>query len=655
MSHSNRCLFVIPHYYRYVGKSDLGSQRDPVEIRALVVTRTITTLHETFGRVQGVQPGLIVPDTPGNVIDVVLVSRASDHLVGELGAITNLFEHRVVEDEPMHLGFTVNRILAEAAGKYDRYAFVEDDLVVHDPLLFDKQDWFSSMFGSDSLLHPRRYESDGGLKVHPDGPLPGLEFAQLHPPPGPDRVEGDWFGLSVAFERPTNPHSGCYFVNGEQLERLASHPLFRMPHESFFRTIETAPTGPLVDTFCVYKATFPTSDFLEVEHQGTWYMDLWGLPDPAHVAEGARIAEWRRAEDAEARASVAQARATAAEGHAEQAQRQLDAIRSSRGWRAKDPLRSALSLTQRLMPNRGVPPSLGAVLRTEYLLTQVATGTHPQRDRGVDHAVQLMLSMRYQDLLRAGDQLPGLMETEATFFSQNGEDGVLLYLFALLGHGDRISAELCAGDGIECNTTNLIVNHAWHGLLVDGDEANVRRAKEFYAHSRQQRGDPPIIRHTWVTAESAPPLIAEAGVDNPLDLLVIDIDGMDYWVWRSLAHLRPRVVVVETNPALGEERVTLDYDPAFVRPDNVPFAGSSLPAIVGLGADLGYQFVGTERFGINAFFVRKDLVPDHLPLPSVRDVLTTSSVRRSARVIDKHLERFRGRLRWTVDPPGLER
>jgi hypothetical protein len=246
------------------------------------------------------------------------------------------------------------------------------------------------------------------------------------------------------------------------------------------------------------------------------------------------------------------------------------------------------------------------------------------------------------------------METEATFFSQNGEDGILVYLFALLGHGDRVSAELCAGDGIECNTSNLIVNHAWHGLLVDGDESNVRRAKEFYDHSRQQWFDPPVICQAWVTAESAPELLAEAGTDDPLDLLVIDIDGMDYWVWRSLAHLRPRVVVIETNPALGEERVTLTYDPSFVRPDNVPFAGSSLPAVVELGKTLGYQFAGTERFGINAFFVRADLVPERLPLPSVRDVLDTSSVRRSARVIGRHLDHHRGHLRWTVDPPGLD-
>ena len=50
--------------------------------------------------------------------------------------------------------------------------------------------------------------------------------------------------------------------------------------------------------------------------------------------------------------------------------------------------------------------------------------------------------------------------------------------------------EICAGDGIECCSANLIVNHAWHALLVDGDEQNLPRGRDFYAHSRHQWFDP---------------------------------------------------------------------------------------------------------------------------------------------------------------------
>jgi hypothetical protein len=288
--------------------------------------------------------------------------------------------------------------------------------------------------------------------------------------------------------------------------------------------------------------------------------------------------------------------------------------------------------------------------RVEYLLTQVARGDHPQRDRGVDRSVQQLLTAHYRQQLAAG-VLPAIHDTESTYFSQNGEDGVLLYLFALLGHGDRLAVEICAGDGIECCSANLVVNHGWHALLVDGDEANLARGREFYAGSRHQWFDPPVLAHSWVTAENVAETVANAGFGDPVDLLVIDLDGMDYWVWRALGHLRPRVVVTEVNPGLGADRVTLSYDADFVRPAEVPFASTSLPAMVALAESLGYRFVGTERFGINAFFVRDDLAPPALAAVAPADALAVPSVRRSAARLSAELEPFRSSLRWTVDPP----
>jgi hypothetical protein len=295
--------------------------------------------------------------------------------------------------------------------------------------------------------------------------------------------------------------------------------------------------------------------------------------------------------------------------------------------------------------------TLHTAQRVEYLLTSVARGDHPQRDRGVDQGVQQLLTAQYRQHLFAGEALPALADTEATYFSQNGEDGILLYLFALLGHGERTAVEICAGDGIECCSANLIVNHAWHALLVDGDEQNILRGRDFYAHSRHKWFDPPVLKRSWVTTDNVAAVISEAGFDESIDLLTIDLDGVDYWIWKALRHLRPRVVVTEVNPFLGSERVTLAYDPEFVRPANIPFGSTSLPAMAALADELGYRFVGTERFGINAFFVRTDLVPDQLPLPTTAETLARPSVRRSAARLGAALEPYRSSLDWVVDPP----
>ena len=84
---------------------------------------------------------------------------------------------------------------------------------------------------------------------------------------------------------------------------------------------------------------------------------------------------------------------------------------------------------------------------------------------GSSQVEQVLLRLHYQDLIRRGATVPRLSDTEFRCYSQNGEDGILLYLFSILGTVNRRAVEICCGDGIECNAANLIVNHGWSGLL----------------------------------------------------------------------------------------------------------------------------------------------------------------------------------------------
>src|SRR5262245_30893532 len=111
---------------------------------------------------------------------------------------------------------------------------------------------------------------------------------------------------------------------------------------------------------------------------------------------------------------------------------------------------------------------------------------------------QLLLRLRYQELVRLGAPLPPLPDVEFRCYSQNGEDGILLYIFSLIGATDRRVVEICAGDGIECNAANLIVNHGWQGLLVDGDPQQIARGQSFYASCRTTCISPPRLLHSWV-------------------------------------------------------------------------------------------------------------------------------------------------------------
>lgn len=247
-------------------------------------------------------------------------------------------------------------------------------------------------------------------------------------------------------------------------------------------------------------------------------------------------------------------------------------------------------------------------------LTRLAINYLPSVDKGT----QILLSLKYVELLEKGRPLPRFEDVEFRVFSQNGEDGILLYIFTLIGVTSKKSVEICAGTGIECNTANLIINHGWQALLVDGDRANVDVGRDFYARCRDTFYSPPTFVHAWVTKENINTLLEENGFKGEVDLLSLDMDGVDYWIWEELVSINPRVVVLEYNEALGFERVSVPYDSKFNRFCKDPrYWGASLSAYCALAMRKGYRLVGCNRQRLNAFFVRNDVGVEILPVVSL--------------------------------------
>ena len=246
-------------------------------------------------------------------------------------------------------------------------------------------------------------------------------------------------------------------------------------------------------------------------------------------------------------------------------------------------------------------------------------------------AAQLQLAQTWRSLRDQGLPLPGIRDVEFRACSQNSEDGILLYLFSLLGATSRTCIEICAGDGIECNSANLILNHGWTGLLVDGQEALVQRGRKFYASHPDTFSFPPKFAHAWVDRETVNDLISSHGFAGEVDLLSLDLDGVDYWIWDAIEVIRPRVVAAETQCIWGAERsVTVPYKRDFQSPLIQGFgvySGASLPAFVSLAARKGYRLVGTQSLGFNAFFVRNDVGADLLPEVSAATCLDRPFVR----------------------------
>lgn len=229
-------------------------------------------------------------------------------------------------------------------------------------------------------------------------------------------------------------------------------------------------------------------------------------------------------------------------------------------------------------------------------------------------AAQKTLMQQYRLLASNGKEwLPNMDDVGFRKYSQFEEDGILLYIFSLVTPINRTCVEICAADGRECNTANLIINHGWWGHLFDGDKHNVKAGNAFFSQNKNTFLYPPRFTQAWITAENVNDLITQSGVNGPIDLLSLDIDGVDYWVWKAISVIKPQVVVCEThNPIPSDKALTVPYDPKFIF-ESEHYRGASLAAMCKLGKEKGYRLVGTHRFGFNAFFMKNGVGEEYFP------------------------------------------
>jgi hypothetical protein len=213
----------------------------------------------------------------------------------------------------------------------------------------------------------------------------------------------------------------------------------------------------------------------------------------------------------------------------------------------------------------------------------------------------------YQRRLRLLDPKPSdaVAELDLTGYeyqvcSQNGEDGVLVEIFRRIGVEDGWFVEFGVETGMEGNCVALADIAGWRGLFMEANPDTYH-----HLHHKYLWSDRVTTLHAAVTPENVQELFAQAGVPRRPDVLSIDIDGNDYWVWRAIDAYTPRVVVIEYNSGL-------DPDQRLVQPPDTPgwdgtdFFGASLGALIDLAARKGYRLVHCELAGVNAFFVHTD-------------------------------------------------
>ena len=191
-----------------------------------------------------------------------------------------------------------------------------------------------------------------------------------------------------------------------------------------------------------------------------------------------------------------------------------------------------------------------------------------------------------------------LADHKRTVTSQDGEDGIVEFIFDRLGVEKGLCVEFGAWDGKHLsNTWNLWHNKGWSAVLIEGD------SKKMQDLQRNTRDFPDVTCLGRFVGSEGPNsldgLLREVDAPDSFELLSIDVDGDDYHIWKSLEGFRPKVVIIECNPTFPPHVDFFDY------PKGKNFGASAL-AQTRLAKEKGYRLAGCTR--TNLFFLTDEVM-----------------------------------------------
>ena len=191
-------------------------------------------------------------------------------------------------------------------------------------------------------------------------------------------------------------------------------------------------------------------------------------------------------------------------------------------------------------------------------------------------------------------------------YSQSDEDGIINEIF--IGTTNKRFLEFGV-NSTNNNTTFLLLN-GWTGVWLEASNSKVIRIKKKYEVLLKK--NKLRIYKKKITAENINKVIKSINFKGVIDLLSIDIDGNEVYLLNKLSQIKPRVIIVEYNSKFPPPfKKAIKYLPNFIwKYDD--YLGASLQLLVD-NLKKKYALVGCNISGINAFFIKKELLKNKFP------------------------------------------
>ncbi len=185
-------------------------------------------------------------------------------------------------------------------------------------------------------------------------------------------------------------------------------------------------------------------------------------------------------------------------------------------------------------------------------------------------------------------------------YSQFGEDGIIEELLRRLRVEivlTNVCVEFGAWDGVHLsNCANLIRNKNYSAILIEPDKKRFNALVENFPQPNVTK----INALVDLGTNTLDSILERHRAPLDIDLISIDIDGADYWIFNSISKYLPKILVIEFNPTMSNK---VD----FVNTMNLKVnQGSSPRSLCDLASKKGYFLVATTD--CNLIFLRENLI-----------------------------------------------
>jgi hypothetical protein len=211
----------------------------------------------------------------------------------------------------------------------------------------------------------------------------------------------------------------------------------------------------------------------------------------------------------------------------------------------------------------------------------------------------------------------GKWDHKGPWYSDDGEDGVLNYLFEYINDKHKFAVDIGSAHGYGgSQIRHLVDKYDWKSTEIDGGKWNRMH---------------PRIKREWIKPDNICELLDKYETPKEFDLLSLDIDSMDWYVLEKLLEgdFKPSVAIIEFNPIFEHnEEYVVNFNENYKK-DGTSRYGASAKAYETLMNKYNYTLVHVFPRGVNnLLFISNKFISPTTNVNIIEDMHPVSYVER---------------------------